>query len=53
MGASPYSGREIVWGLAPTRMQPNSDTSQSTFRTYGLSKRIASPAGPTLCPEEP
>ncbi len=52
MGASPYLGREILWRLAPTRRQPTSDTSQSTFRTYVPSKRFASSVGSTLRPEE-
>ena len=30
MGASPHSGREILWGLAPTRRrQPTSSTSEN------------------------
>jgi hypothetical protein len=52
MGACPYSGREILWGLAPTRRKPTSDASNSTFRIYEPSKRIASSVGSTLCPEE-
>src|ERR671910_3131428 len=49
MRATPHSGREIVWGLASTRLCSR-DTSHSTFRTYEPSRRSASPAGPTLCP---
>jgi hypothetical protein len=38
MGAFPYSGREILWGLAPTR-KPTSNASKNVQRANFVERR--------------